>query len=180
MTNNDNFRIFTPAQIWQHTAYILAFSFILEKQRANKRDKFIEGAAGQCSQQWRDSNHRAREADWEGEIVSEQEERERGHIIILPLSFSSYSHELSVEQSKVTSELEQARKQLQHMKDSSVNDNSEMDTYIQVLLYTHTCLVFTISILIIYIFQCIYSCIYIYTINIYSLFLRRWVQRSLD
>ena len=105
--------------------------------------------------------------------MSEREERERGHIIILPLSFSSYSHELSVEQSKVTSELEQARKQLQHMKDSSVNDNSEMDTYIQVLLYTHTCLVFTISILIIYIFQCIYSCIYIYTINIYSLFLRR-------
>lgn len=72
-------------------------------------------------------------------------ERERGHIIILPLSFSSYSHELSVELSKVTSELEQARKQLQHMKDSSV-DNSEMDDYIQVFLYTHTCLVFTISI----------------------------------
>ena len=105
--------------------------------------------------------------------MSEQEERERGHIIILPLSFSSYSHELSVELSKVTSELEQARKQLQHMKDSSVNDNSEMDTYMQVLLYTHTCLVFTISILIIYIFQCIYSCIYIYTINIYSFFLRK-------
>ena len=78
--------------------------------------------------------------------------RERGHIIILPLSFSSYSHELSVDLSKVTSELEQARKQLQHMKDSSV-DNSEMDTYIQVFLYTHTCLVFTISILIIYIFH---------------------------
>ena len=71
--------------------------------------------------------------------------RERGHIIILPLSFSSYSHELSVDLSKVTSELEQARKQLQHMKDSSVNDNSEMEAYIQVLLYTHTCLVFTIS-----------------------------------
>ena len=48
------------------------------------------------------------------------------------------------------------------MKDSSVNDNSEMDTYIQVFLYTHTYLVFTISILIIYIFHCIYSCIYIY------------------
>ena len=66
--------------------------------------------------------------------MSEQE-RERGHIIILPLSFSSYSHELSVDLSKVTSELEQARKQLQHMKDSSVNDNSEMDTYMQVYMY---------------------------------------------